>query len=142
MNLKAAQQIRADMKEWDKEYRDKYLKCPFCFDRILDFREVSSPFGDTHDSGGCPNCGAVFIYDRTGRLLGEAFMDAIALAYDWDYDKALAAEDGGYEEMAVSHDLRTGRYLLGDGGPMNRNPKYYFVRRLVQPGRQEGQNEV
>jgi len=142
MNLKDALEIRANYKEWDKEYRDKYLKCPFCFERIMDFREVESPFGDTHDGGGCGNCGAVFIFDRTGRLLGEAFMEAIALAYDWDYDKALEAADGGYEEMAVQYDTRSGRYLLGDGGPMNRHPKYYFVRRLAQPGRQGDENEV
>jgi hypothetical protein len=142
MDLKDAQEIRADFKEWDKEYRGRYLKCPFCFDRIMDVCEVTGSFGDEHEGGRCANCGAVFIYDRTGRLLGEAFMDAIAMAYDWDYDKALAGADGGYEETAVQYDTRAGKYLLGDGGPMNRNPKYYFVRRLVQPGRQEGENEV
>ncbi len=129
MTFEEAAEIRADINEWEKEYRDKRFKCPFCFELIVDNREVENPYGETLDGGTCVHCGAVFIYDRTGRLLGEAFMEAIAFAYDWDYDKALEAADGGYGEAVVRHDFRTGRFFLGDGGRLNRNPKYYFIRR-------------
>jgi hypothetical protein len=124
--------IREDPKEWAKEYRDKFLKCPFCFERILDFRKIDTPFGDTHDGGSCSNCGAVYIYDRTGRLLGEAFMETIAMAYDWDYDKALEGADGGYEEATVRYEGQSGRYFLGDEGRLTRSAKYCFIRRLKQ----------
>lgn len=107
--------------------RDKILRCPFCKVTIGEIRDIEAPFGSTLEGGACA-CGACFVHDRTGKLLGEAYMDALAMAYDWDYDAALAGE-GGYEEAVIRFDSRFCRYFLGDGGPMDRSAKYYFIKR-------------
>jgi hypothetical protein len=72
-------------------------RCPFC----------GQPFGrplavDPKREGDfykwlCA-CGAVGTYDTTGHNLGDALMEAIAFAYDDDWEKAMAMEpDKDYE---------------------------------------------
>ncbi|UCD86227.1 MAG: hypothetical protein JSV01_00125 [Desulfobacterales bacterium] len=72
-------------------------RCPFC----------AEPFGRPPESH--PNregdfykwvclCGAIGAYDATGHNLGDALMEAIASAYDDDWEKALSMEaDKDYE---------------------------------------------
>ncbi len=123
---------RLSWKEREKEYRDRILKCPFCMGPLNVVENIETPFGDEVDGGSC-RCGTVFVYDRSGKKLGEAYMEAIAMAYDWDYDAAMEAADGGYEEAVARYDARHGKYLLGEGGRFDRNPKYYFVKRKRKP---------
>lgn len=113
-----------------KDFRDKVLRCPFCLEPVGTPAPVKTPFGSTMDGGKCV-CGGVFVYDRTGRLLGEAFSDALAYAFDWDYDAAFTTEVG-YEEAMVIYNTSVGKYLLIETVQLDRTPKYYFVKRLKQ----------
>lgn len=110
------------------DYREKILKCPFCECPQGAPCEVKTPFGDSLDAGRC-GCGAIYVYDRSGRKLGEAYSDAIAFAYDWDYDAAFSAGEGEYEEAVIRYDPRSRRYYLGDGTFKDRSPKFYFIKR-------------
>ncbi|GAB4388280.1 MAG: hypothetical protein Kow0025_06600 [Thermodesulfovibrionales bacterium] len=118
------------------DYRDKVLKCPFCEGFVAEPRKIATPFGDTLDGGTC-RCGAVFVFDETGRMLGEAFSDALAFAFDWDYDAAFSAEADEYEEAIIRFNARTGRYMGGQGDFRDRSSKFFFIKRA-----QKGYNNV
>lgn len=110
------------------EDRSKVLRCPFC-DRIPGVpTEIPTPFGDTVDGGNC-ECGAVYVYDRTGRMLGEAFTEALVLAFEWDYDAAFSAPEGSYEEAVIRFDPRIRQFLAGEGDYRDRCGRFYFIKR-------------
>lgn len=110
----------------EKEYRDRFLKCPFCLRALPEVERMTTPFGNDIDAGKC-QCGAAYVYDYHGKNLGDFYMDAIAMAFDWDYD-AFNDPDKPYEETMVRRHSN-GKYLLGDGGKYNKDPKFIFVRR-------------
>ncbi len=110
------------------EERSKILQCPFCGEVPTVPVEIDTPFGSTVDGGNCP-CGAVYVYDRTGRMLGEAFSDALALAYEWNYDAAFAAAEGSYEEGVVRFNKRARKFMTGEGDPRDRSARFYFILR-------------
>ena len=110
-----------------KEYRDKFLKCPFCLARLDKPVRMTTTFGNDIDAGKC-ECGAVYVYDVICKSLGDMFMDAVAMAFDWDYD-AYNDPDKPYEETVVRQHS-TGNYLLGDGDRMDKSPKFIFVRKI------------
>lgn len=113
------------------EYRDTFLKCPFCLARIEKWEDMSTPFGSMVNGGSCTCCGAVFMHDRSGKNQGEAFADALAMAHGWDYDKAMAHTEP-YEEAIVRYAPTSGKYLLGEGGRTDRSPRFIFVRLIEQ----------
>ncbi len=110
------------------EERSKILQCPFCAEIPSVPMEIDTPFGSTVDGGNCP-CGAVYVYDRTGRMLGEAFSDALALAFEWNYDAAFSAAEGSYEEGVVRFNSRARKFMTGEGDPRDRSARFYFIRR-------------
>jgi hypothetical protein len=114
----------------------KVLKCPFCKTPLSGCLEIETPFGDTTEGGFC-GCGTTFIYDRSGRKLGDAYMEALAMAYKWDYDAALKGADGGFNEAVVRYDPKFRKYFIGDGDRSDRNPKYYFIQRKRKPQDQQ-----
>lgn len=132
MRKKERQKPLDEREEREKEYRDRTFRCPFCLAPLGVEEDMPTPFGDTVDGGRCA-CGARFVYDRSGKMLGEAYMEALAFAFDWDYDAALSGGEGSYDEEVVRFDPRMGKYFLGDGGKFDRSPKYYFVRRRPPP---------
>jgi hypothetical protein len=91
--------------------------------------DIKTPFGDVIEGGRCENCGAVYVYDRTGRKLGEAYTEALVLAYEWDYDRAFSAPEGDYEEAVIRYNARIGRFFLGEGSFKDKMAKFYFVKR-------------
>ena len=113
-----------------KEYRDSMLKCPFCLAEMESMQTMQAPFGNDIDGATC-DCGAVCAYDRTGKNLGETFNDALAWAFDWDYDAAFDCEEGAYEEcMVLYNDKIRNHYCLDiDTSPLDRSPRYIFVKR-------------
>jgi transcription elongation factor Elf1 len=129
MTPEEVERLRQDADEWEKEYRDKVFRCPFCFEAVICYEDMDTPAGDTMDGGFCENCGAAFAYDRTGKRGGDIYMDAVALAYEWDYDKAVEGAEGGYEEAIVRYNPRVGKYLLGEGDRRDRSPSYVFIKR-------------
>jgi hypothetical protein len=79
--------------------------------------------------GGKCACGAVYASDHSAKNQGEIFMDTLALAFDWDFDAAINAKEGDYEEVVVRFNPRVAKYLLGEGERRDRSARYYFVRR-------------
>src|SRR3989304_3706659 len=103
----------------------KEFKCPFCGSLLEPPVEIKSGF-EVFEGGKC-SCGAVYVYDRTGRKLGEALTEALVFAHDGDYDKAFTSDED-YEEAVIRHNQRLNRFLEGDGGRLDRSPKFYFLR--------------
>ncbi|HXX58063.1 MAG TPA: hypothetical protein VEI96_08700 [Thermodesulfovibrionales bacterium] len=56
--------------------------------------------------GGRCGCGAVFSLDLTGHNVGEAYLDALALAYGEDWNQV---PEEGYDEVILQYDARTRR---------------------------------
>ncbi len=114
---------------------DRYraLTCPFCGRLPEEPHKIEMRFGET--IGGRCDCGAVFVNDETGRLLGEAFNDALVMLYHEDYDAAQNASEMDYEEEIISFDKKLGRYFQGPdtgrsgGGMLNRRSKYLFLKK-------------
>lgn len=120
-----------------KEDRDRVLRCPFCKTILREPVEIDTSFGGSVEGGFC-GCGTVFVYDRTGRREGEAFMEAMAMAHNWDYDAATSASEDSYEEASVRFDRNTGFFFYnediaggggGAGGKIGRGPKFCFIKR-------------
>jgi hypothetical protein len=61
--------------------------CPFCWEWLPEAKNLTRVFSSDSRGGRCP-CGAVFVVDETGRLGGQALLDALALACDGDLDRA------------------------------------------------------
>ncbi len=106
--------------------RYRVLSCPFCGRSPEGPRKIQMRFGET--TGGHCECGAVYVYDETGRMLGEAFNDALALLYREDYDAAYSAAEGEYEEEIITYEKRLRRYAQG-AGPYDRSAKYLFLKK-------------
>lgn len=115
-----------------RKERYKVFTCPFCGGTPEGPRPVKMRFGE--GVGGFCECGAVYIYDETGRMLGEAFVDALALLYDGDYDAAFGASEDDYEEEIVSYNRRMNRYFVGVG-VFERSSKFLFLRKTKKQGK-------
>lgn len=112
-------------------YREKVLTCPFCMKPVMPPMEIETPFSDTIDGGICGTCGAIYVYDRSGRMLGEAMTSALAFAYNWDYDAAFYDDGPGYKEVVVRFDAKLKKFMVDQASHarVDRNPKYFFVKR-------------
>ena len=90
--------------------------------------EIDTPFGGTVDGNRCA-CGAVYVYDRTGRMLGEAFSEALAMAYDWDYDKAFEAPEEDREEAVINYIAKVRQFVRNEDTRFTKAPRFVFIRR-------------
>lgn len=90
--------------------RGKEALCPFCGKGFEPPSDIRTKLGNIFSGGSC-SCGAVYVYDRTGRNLGEAYVDALVFACRDDWDKAwklIPEEDYNIQPMCydeVSHML-------------------------------------
>jgi hypothetical protein len=84
---------------------NKYpAECPFCKRYINPPEEVMTEFGNVL-SGRCI-CGAVYVCDPTGRNVGEAYMEALAIAKgDWNIH--LISEGKDYMVEEINYDLKS-----------------------------------
>ena len=115
--------------------RYRVLSCPFCGRLVEEPHKIEFRFGEV--MGGRCECGAVYAYDETGHLLGEAFNDALTLLFGGDYDAAQNASEDDYQEETVSFDKRVGRYFRGPGAsgtPVDRRQKYLFLKKTGKSG--------
>ncbi|MDA8173727.1 MAG: hypothetical protein M0018_03940 [Nitrospiraceae bacterium] len=110
--------------------RYRILTCPFCGREPEAPHTLKMNFGEAQ--GGRCECGAIYVYDETGRSLGDAFMDALALLFDQDYDAALSATEDDYEEETITFDRRLGRFVA-DSKQMSHASKYLFLRKKEKP---------
>jgi len=108
-----------------EKYRN--FNCPFCGRAPEPPHPIQMQFGET--VGGRCNCGAIYIYDETGRMLGEAFTEGLALLYGDNYDAAFSAPEDEYEEEIVSYDRRLKRFVSGSTGPFDGTSKFLFLRK-------------
>ena len=111
-----------------RDGEDSVLRCPFCDNALEEPKEIKSRFGSTVTGGSCA-CGAVFVYDRTGHSMGDAYVDAVNLAYDDDPEKGWSMTPGeDYELLELTYNSRRhkfGREAATRGRP---SPGFIFVR--------------
>jgi hypothetical protein len=79
--------------------RARRILCPFCKQKVAAPRRVTTAF----TPGGCLaercSCGAVYAVDETGRLGGQALLDAQAVLCDGDLQRAMALETDVHVEV-------------------------------------------
>jgi len=107
---------------------DSILRCPFCDSSIEEPKEIQSRFGNIITGGNC-SCGAVYVYDRTGHNMGEAYVDVLTLASEGDLDKAWSMTPGeDYDLLELTYNTRRhtfGREAVSRGRP---SPGFIFLR--------------
>lgn len=117
---------------------EKILTCPFCSAPVGDTQEIRTRFGNTFDGGIC-RCGAVYVYDRSGHNMGEAYVDALTFACRGDWDLAWSlTPDVDYELIEKSHNARKSKYSTRAAG-RDRTPGYIFIR-LKQPPKSKSED--
>ncbi len=102
---------------------DRILKCPFCSKPIAEPTEIRTRFGNTFTGGRC-ECGAIYVYDRSGHNLGDAYVDGLTYACNGDADRAWSlTPDVDYEVVELSYDARRNRF----SGPQRKAPTFLFI---------------
>ncbi len=80
-------------------------RCPFCHSLFAPPVEISTEIGFI--TGGRCDCGATYVYDISGKNLGEAYMDALSYACNDDWDMAMSLEpDKDYSKVFLKYDSR------------------------------------
>ncbi|MEW6214994.1 MAG: PBS lyase, partial [Nitrospirota bacterium] len=82
-------------------------RCPFCGCMIDIPHEIRTALGNNILGGKC-ECGAVYVFDRSGHNLGQAFVDALNFACEGKYGNPwdmIPEED--YQEVLLYYDWRT-----------------------------------
>lgn len=104
-------------------------RCPFCGELFGRPPEVDPKREGDFYKWPC-SCGAIGAYDVTGHNLGDALMEAIALAYDDDWEKALAMEPDKNYEIRYIDGYHAGdhRVLCGDKTYKSGLAAFVFVK--------------
>jgi len=112
-----------------RENGDSTLRCPFCERPIEEPKEIMSRFGNTFTGGAC-ECGVVYVYDRSGHNMGDAYVDILTLAYDGDIEKGWnMTPNEDYEIIELTYNTRRhkfGRETVSRGKP---SPSFLFIRK-------------
>ncbi len=114
-------------------------ECPFC-SRFVDRPEkMLTGFGDTI-ANRC-HCGAVYVCDPTGRNLGEAFTEGLALLTgSWDFD---ALEEGrDYFISDMDYDLKTHRQVVVKGEIRSAGKLIFISHTPIKPKAQGVVNKM
>lgn len=79
-------------------------RCPFCYRRIEQPRELPQRKVMEFPVGACTHCGAVYAYDTTGHNLGAAFIEALLFACNEDDYLAFSLSHGDdYTDAVVGN---------------------------------------
>lgn len=89
-------------------------RCPFCGEPFGRPPEADLKHQGDFFTWPC-SCGAIGAYDVTGHNLGDALMEAIAFAYDDDWEKALAMEPEKDYEIRYLDSYRPGEHRVIGG---------------------------
>jgi hypothetical protein len=110
----------------------RQILCPFCKEEVPAPRRVTAVFTPLGCLAEACSCGAVYAVDETGRLGGQALLDAQAVLCQGDLEQAMSLETGKHV------DVRSRKYgaqtVRGGGGRFNRtaaSARAWFVRRRV-----------
>ena len=110
------------------EGESSILRCPFCDNPIEDPQEITSRFGNTFSGGRCV-CGAVYVYDRSGHNMGDAYVDVLNMAYDGDLDSAWSkTPNEDYEILELTYNSRRNKFGRDTGSRGRPQPSFLFVR--------------
>jgi len=116
---------------------DSVLRCPFCERPMTEPGEIKGRFGNSFTGGAC-ECGAVFVYDRSGHNLGDAYVDALTHACGGDWDKAWnLTPDEDYEIRELNYDSRRNKF---SGGRRGTAGAFVFIRIKNSECREGGMN--
>lgn len=85
--------------------------CPFCGLPVGRPKELDDGVPRDMPAGRCDGCGAVYVCDVTGHNLGAAFVEALTLACDMDWDLAwdLVPGEDYLQSVVEGYDLATHR---------------------------------
>lgn len=110
--------------------RARQILCPFCKAEVPEPRRVTTVFTPDGCLAGRCSCGAVYAVDETGRLGGQALLDAQAVLSEGDLRLAMTLETG------KQVDVRSRRFgaqtIRGGGSRFGRtgaSARAWFVRR-------------
>lgn len=93
-----------------KPARYTEAECPFCGRPMDRPHDITARFGNVFAGGAC-KCGAVYVYDRSGHNLGDAYVDALTYACHGDPDTAWSlTPDEDYKIRSFNYDWRSHSY--------------------------------
>ncbi len=100
-------------------------RCPFCFSKIEQPKELPSRKIIEFPLGVCSNCNAVYAYDATGHNMGAAFIEgllfacneddylAFSLSHGEDYTDAIVGNYDIFSHSIVPDKIYNERYVRG-----------------------------
>ena len=107
------------------------ILCPFCKEKAPKPQQFLNVFSSDGCFGERCSCGAAYTTDQTGRLGGQAVLDAQAVLCNGDLDQATALQPGTEVEAKSQ---RCGNYVIHLGGGQKSHTsgaaKAWFVRRI------------
>jgi hypothetical protein len=83
----------------ERTRRAKQILCPFCKEKVPSPRRVKEVFTPDGCLAARCACGAVYAVDETGRLGGQALLDAQVLLCDGDLEQAMSLESGKHVDV-------------------------------------------
>lgn len=94
--------------------RGREPRCPFC-ERLFERpHDIKADFGNVFTGGKC-ECGAVYVFDRTGHNLGEAYVDGLVFACNGDWETAWKlTPEVDYKIESFYYDMES--HCLMEGG--------------------------
>jgi hypothetical protein len=111
----------------------RQILCPFCKEKVPTPRRVMTVFTPEGCLTERCSCGAVYAVDETGRLGGQALLDAQAVLCDGDLRLAMTLETGKQVDVR-SRPL--GTQAIQDGASRfsrtSASARAWFVRRRVE----------
>ncbi len=109
------------------------ILCPFCEEDVPAPSLVMAVFTPEGCLAERCLCGAVYAVDETGRLGGQAMLDAQAVLCDGDLSLAMTLESGKHVEVR-SQPCRSQTIKVGAGQLRRTSPsaRAWFVRRRVE----------
>ena len=113
--------------------RARQVFCPFCKESVPEPERVMSVFTPEGCLAGRCSCGAVYAVDETGRLGGQAMLDAQAVLCNGDLQLAMTLETG--KQVDVRSRPFGAQTIPGGGKRFNRTAgaaRAWFVRRRRQ----------
>jgi len=111
----------------------RQVLCPFCKEKIPAPRRVLNVFTPEGCLAERCSCGAVYAVDETGRLGGQALLDAQAVLCDGDLRLAMTLETG--KQVDVRSRPLGAQTIPGGGSRFNRtsaSARAWFVRRRAE----------
>ncbi|MDP2755287.1 MAG: hypothetical protein Q8P40_12990 [Nitrospirota bacterium] len=91
----------------------KEPRCPFCYHKIEQPKELKERKPVEFPLGVCEHCGAVYVFDATGHNMGSAFIEALLFACNYDDSLAFSLSYGeDYMDAVIGpYDIITHKIL-------------------------------